>query len=232
MSTVATLIEGDFNLSAEEVEELLVDEIPGACLARGRGPDHAIVVGAKIVAIHRLEKFGSDAHHAIVFELDVDGVIVRTLLWNVWVGQRPAAVCETLEHLARAHDLDVIVLNEAYRCRRELRQNLDGWAVHQGPNVGEGADVAVLVHHRHKITHRGVMHMRRAWTVVSKGRVKPGREYPFARIRLNRDGPVLRVLGIHFPTDHPVNDPATDESVRRTIRWARPKRRPGTKEKP
>lgn len=236
-ATPATLIGVDFNLSAEEVEELLVDEIPGARLARGRGPDHAIVAGAKIVAVRRLEKFGSD-HYAILAVLDVDGVIVRALLWNVWVGQRPTAVRETLDRLISEHDLDVILLNEAYRCRRELRQHLDGWAVHQGPNIGEGADCALLVHHRHEIRHRGVMQMRRTWKVLSKNRTKAGREFPFARVRLNagrlarKDArqAVLRALVIHFPTDHPVNARAVDESINRTIRWARPKRRVGMKE--
>lgn len=229
---VASLIGVDFNLSAEEVEELLVDEIPGARLARGRGPDHAIVAGAKILAVRRLEKFGSD-HYAILVVLDVDGIEVRALLWNVWVGQKPTAVRETLERLIREHHLDVILLNEAYRCRRELRQHLDDWAVHQGQNIGEGADCAVLVHHRHRITHRGVMRMRRTWKVLSKNRTKTGREYPFARVRLNagrlarKDArqAVLRALAIHFPTDHPVNTAAVDESIRRTIRWAKPRQK-------
>lgn len=222
MSTrhVATAVAGDFNLPAEKVADI-ADLIDGD-LGRGHGPDHIVVTGARVVAVHRLGKNGSDAHEALLYVLDVDGVEARLLAWNVWVGQKPPAVLETLRELTKVHRPDVIVLNEAYRLTGVLPR-LRRYEVHQGPNVDEGADVAILVQRRHTIRRRGVLRMREQWTVVSKNRTRAPREYPFLRVRL-AGGPVLRVLGIHYPTEHPTNETAGRESITRTIRWARPKR--------
>ncbi|WP_243061117.1 hypothetical protein [Nocardioides sp. SR21] len=217
--TVASLVIGDTNQSFDEVKALA--ERCGGTAVRGHGPDHAIVIGADVVDVHVLGKYGSDAHHAILFELAVDGVTVTALLWNVWVGQKPRRVRRTLRRLSRRHRPDVIVLNEAYRCGDVLR-TVKRYDVHQGPNVGEGADVAVLVAHRHRTLRSRALRMRQTWTVVSKGRVKPGREFRADRIRL-AGGPVLRVLGWHGPTDHPINADAAAEAHDRIVRWAQPR---------
>lgn len=222
MTSVPSLILGDTNLSFAEVQAFARE--CGGKAVRGHGPDHAIVIGADVVDVHVLGKFGSDAHHAILFELDVAGHPVCVLLWNVWVGQKPRRVLRSLRRLIRAHRPDVIVLNEAYRCGAVLRR-IHGFEVHQGPNVGEGADVAVLVADPHRTIRSHAMRMRKTWTVVSKGRAKAPREYRAVRVRLE-GGPVLRVLGVHGPTDHPVNEAAAAESEDRIIRWAkRPARR-------
>lgn len=221
----ATVILGDWNLSAAEVGSL-AREIGGQ-LAKGRGPDHAIVRGAAVRSVRRLGKHGSDAHEAILYTLDVDGTTVRILGWNVWVGQKPAAVKKSLERLIDAHDPDVVMLNEAYRCTYVLRE-LGGFRVYQGRDVGEGADVAVLVRRRHEVVNDGRLQMQQRWEVVSHDKVRAGREYQFVRLVLNGDGPTLRLLDIHFPTDNPVNAAAASESRDRVIRWAGP----GKKEKP
>lgn len=212
-----SLILGDFNMSFAEVQAL--GRECGGKAVRGKGPDHLIVVGenAKVLHVRVLGKFGSDAHHAILFELDVDGTRVTLLLWNVWVGQRPRKVRRTLRRLARRHRPDVVVLNEAYRCG-DVHQ-IKRFDVHQGPNVGEGADVAVLVAKRHTVRRSREVRMRKTWTVVSKGRVKSPRIFQALRVR-HVDGPVLRVLGVHGPTAHKVNEPAIQEFKSRVVRWA------------
>lgn len=207
---------GDFNLSFTEVQALAKE--CGGEAVRGHGPDHAIVIGAKVVHTHVLGKHGSDAHHVILFDLEADEVPVRVMLWNVWVGQRPRSVRRSLRRLTRRHRPDVVVLNEAYRCVDAL-QGVEGYTAHQGANVGEGADVAVLVANRHQVKRTFPLRMRESWTVVSKRRLKGGRQ--FRGVRVNLDvGPVLPVLGIHFPTDHPINAAAVDESIRRVAQWA------------
>lgn len=221
--TVAAAILGDFNLSAERVADLARQ--CGGQLVRGRGPDHLIAIGAGVVSVRRLGKCGSDAHHAILYTLRVDGELVRILGWNVWVGQKPPAVLAAVRQLVDAHEPDVIVLNEAYRCGDVLAE-LKGYRLHQGRDIGEGADVAVLVARRHEVVNQGALEMQQRWEVVSHDKVRAGREYQFVRLQLNGDGPVLRVLGIHFPTDNPVNASAASESRARVVRWAGP----GTKE--
>lgn len=217
----ASLILGDFNMSFEEVQALAAQ--CGGKAVRGKGPDHLIVVGdVKVLHTRVLGKFGSDAHHAVLFELDVDGTLVKALLWNVWVGQSPRRVRRTLRSLARKHRPDVVVLNEAYRCGDMLR-TIKRFEVHQGPNVGEGADVAVLVAARHRVCRSREVRMRKTWTVVSKGRVKTPRVFRSVRVR-HVDGPVLRVLGVHGPTAHKVNEPARQEFEARVARWATPAR--------
>lgn len=218
MTTHPRLILGDTNLSFDEVQALA--KACGGRAVRGRGPDHAIVIGGAPVRTRVLGKHGSDAHHAILFDFDFDtgGPDVRALLWNVWIGQKPASVRRSLRRLTRKHKPDVVVLNEAYRCGHVLHE-IKGYDVHQGPNVGEGADVAVLVAHRHEVKRTRALRMREKWTVVSKGRGKSGREYRVVRVGLDH-GLVLPVLGIHLPTDNPINASAVDESKRRIVRWA------------
>lgn len=214
--TVASLVLGDFNMSLAEVEALA--RRCGGTAVRGHGPDHAIVIGAKVVDVHVLGKFGSDAHHAILFELDVDGVLMTALLWNVWVGQRPRRVLRTLRSLIRKHHPDVIVLNEAYRCG-EVLAKVRGFDVQQGPNVGEGADVGVLVAARHRVAHSRVLRMRERWLVASHNKIHAGREFRAVRAHL-ASRRALRVLGIHFATDNAHNEDARRESEDRVVRWA------------
>lgn len=217
------VIVGDFNLDAEQVEALAKQL--GGRLAKGRGPDHAIIIGAELLSVRRLGRHGSDHHEAILYNLAVDGKRRRVLSWNVWEGQAPGAVLRTLKQLVRSHDPDVIVLQEAYRLTDVLRE-LDGYWVHQGPNVGEGADVAVLVSREHEVANDGVLKMSKPWTVVSHDKVRDPREYPFVRVRFD-DGSTLRVLGYHGPTKHAVNAAAVDESIDHITSWAKPR----TKEK-
>lgn len=212
------LILGDWNLTFAEVQAI-AKECRGQAV-RGKGPDHAIVVGGEPVRTHILGMHGSDAHHAILFDFDFDtgGRDVRVLLWNVWIGQHPGSVRRSVRRLTRKHRPDVVVLNEAYRCGHVLH-GIKGYDVVQGANVGEGADVAVLVADRHKVRRSRALRMREAWTVVSKQRVKSGREYRAVRVELDC-GLVVPVLGIHLPTDNAINATAVDESKRRVVQWA------------
>lgn len=218
MTTHPRLILGDWNLTFPEVQALATSM--GGKAVRGKGPDHAIVIGGEPVSVRVLGKHGSDAHHAILFDLDFDSGYrdVRALLWNVWVGQHPGSVRRSLRRLTRKHKPDVVVLNEAYRCGHVL-QKIPGYSVFQGPNVGEGADVAVLAANRHEVRRTRVLKMAETWTVVSKARLKSPREYRAVRVKLHRDL-VLPVLGIHGPTQHAINAAAVDESSRRVVRWA------------
>lgn len=212
------LILGDWNLSFADVQALAKQM--GGKAVRGKGPDHAIVIGGQPVSVRVLGKHGSDAHHAVLFDFDFDSGYrdVRVLLWNVWVGQHPGSVRRSLRRLTRKHRPDVVVLNEAYRCGHVL-QKIPGYSVYQGPNVGEGADVAVLVADRYKVRKSRALKMRETWTVVSKGRRKSPREYRIVRVKLDH-ALVLPILGIHGPTDNPINAAAVDESSRRVVRWA------------
>lgn len=217
---IPVIIEGDTNLDRGQVNDFAAAF--GGNIAHGAGPDYALFRGVEHVGTRHLGKHGSDTHQAILFVYEVDGVRIRSLLWNVWVGQHPDAVRRELEQLLAEHDPDTVVLNEAYRCRQVLR-GLPGYRrpIH-GPNIGEGADVAVLVARRHQIIRRIHLPMRRRWKVLSKNRVKAGRECRGARVR-HVEGPVIRWLGIHGPTNHAVNEPAQREMKNRVSRWATPR---------
>lgn len=221
MDTVdPVVIVGDWNTSAGELDDLIAARIDGEVVV-GRGPDHAVIRGVQHVRTRRLPKGRHADHHPILYKFRVEGEVVKVLAWNVHQGHPPAALAGRLEHLAARFHPDVFVLNEAYWHRKVLRR-IGGYRRYQGLNIGEGADVALLVRRDRKVTHEGVVSMRSAWMVVRYARWRKARVYRRARIRLAR-GLHLRLLGIHAPTDAPVNTPARRESDDRIVSWANTK---------
>lgn len=208
---VVTIAAGDWNESVAELERLAAET--GATLVVGSGVDHALISGARVRTVQRLDKGGSD-HPPILITLDADGHKIVVLSWNVYVGQRPTRVRRRLRRLIRRHRPDVIALQEAYRCGPVLA-SIKRYRLIQGPNVGEAADCALLIARRHKVTSTGMVRMRQRW---AHKRPKSPRVYPRARARV-APGVAVRVLSIHWPPRGANNGPARAESRTRTARW-------------
>lgn len=206
---LVTIAAGDTNLSGPQRKVLAAAS--GATLVEGHGVDAAFVVGAKVVAVHVLARGGSD-HPAIVYVLEAAGQRFTALQWNVYVGQRPARVRRRLRRLIKRWKPDVIMLSEAYRCRAQLAR-IKGYHLTQGPNVGEGADCALMVRADHHLARTGIKRMRQPWTGPKHRLPKQPRQYPGARIVTDRLA--VRALSIHLPTLDRAgrNAPAVDETL-------------------
>lgn len=189
----------------------------------GHGVDALFVVGATVVRSKVLRDGGSD-HAPIVHWLRVPGVdaLVVVLQWNVYVGQPPMRVKARLRWLLRRFRPDVVVLCEAYRCRAHLASLAERFHYQhvQGPNVGEGADCALLLSLRHRVKATKLVEMRTGWQGLAKHGRPPRspRVYPRGRVELTPDID-LRALSLHFPTASRANEAAVEESVRRTVNW-------------
>lgn len=224
----------DWNLTVAEVAAI-AEQIGGE-LIHGRGPDHGIGRDVTVVKVTSpRSKYGSDHHYPLIVDLDVPipgtarSEQIRVLWWNVWVGQKPADVRAHLEQLLEAHQPDLVGLAEAYRCRDVLRQ-IEGYRLHHGRNVGERADVAVLVAHELQVLHHGRLHLARTWIGPKHGRRKSPRVSRRVQVRLP-GGARIRVLFGHAPTGgyDGRNAAAVREWVRRTVRWANQPGTPSTK---
>lgn len=207
---------GDWNLDLARIGKLARQL--GAELVPGRHPDHALVRDFQVCRIVRARsRHGSDHHHPIVLTVELrGGELVTFLYWNVYVGQAPKDVAVELAKLIDAHAPHVVQLSEAYRCRRVLGQ-VPGYRRLQGLNIGEGADVALLVRRDVRVVRQGTMVMRLGW-VGPHGKRRTPRIYRAALLEL-RTGARMRVLGIHLPPGAGVNAPAVAESLRRLARW-------------
>lgn len=214
---VPTVMVGDWNLTPATVSDI-ADAIGGR-LVMGRGPDHAVVRGCRVVGVTRVrDKHGSDHHHPIVLDLEVGGHALRILYWNVYGGNSAAQVRPQLARLIDEWRPTVVQLSEAYKLRQVLA-TVPGYKRFQGPNVREGADVAMLVRSNVKVLRKGTLRMRRSWVgPLTKNRRGP-RRYKRMRLQL-APGVRVRVLGVHFPPGPRVNAAAVAESRQRVISWA------------
>lgn len=213
---VITTSQGDWNLSVSEVAAIA--SRVGGRYYHGSGPDGAVVTGAERVRVTTLGKYGSDAHHANLFELFYGDHVVKTITWNPWMGQKPDSVRKGLMAMIEEHQPDVITMQEAYRLRRMLR-TIPGYRRHQGLNVGEGADCAILLRRKHAVVNDGVLVMKQMWTVARYNKVRAPRQYPYDRVRIKGTPITLRVLDVHFPTATGANAGAVKESADRVVRW-------------
>lgn len=202
---VPVFIVGDTNFNADELQ-VIADRIGGEVVP-GDGVDAAIARGVEATS-EVLGYFGSD-HPVVLYTLS-DGH--RIAAWNVHKGHDPEDVLDTLLRLIEDHRPHVFVLTEAMQLGSVLRR-VPVYRRYQGPNVGEGADVALLVRHGRNITAQGTVRMRQPWTVWKYNR----RHWPKVYRRL-RIGQQLRILAIHPPTRG--NKDARAETVNRIVGWA------------
>lgn len=206
------VVVGDWNGTYGDVDALAA-AIEGTTM-RGHSVDYAVGRGA--VPIRRLviRAHGSD-HNPILYTFKLsDGSAFTVLSWNVDQGQSPASVLTAVASLVDRFQPDVVQLSEAYRCRKVLRR-IPGYKRYQGLNVGEGADVAVLVRRNIPVRAAWAMRMHEPWSY--KGR--PRRPRVYRVVRLVPHGHVVRFLGVHLPTRN--SEDAQAESYRRIRRWAR-----------
>jgi len=213
---VITCSVGDWNLGISEMSVLAARA--GGRYYHGSGPDGAIVTGADRVVTKTLGKYGSDHHHANLFTLHHGDHAVKVIGWNPWMGQRPDSVRKGLLEMIREYQPDVFALQEAYRLRQVLT-TIPGYRRHQGLNVGEGADCALLLRRRHAVVNDGVLVMRKGWEVARYDKTRAPRQYPYDRLRISKAPIALRVLDAHFPTATSANAAAVRESADRVVRW-------------
>lgn len=208
---------GDWNLVLGDVAAIAA-EVGGRAVP-GRGVDHAIVRRLHVVKVTRVrDKHGSDHHHPIVLDLQTaQGQRLRILYWNVYGGNTAAEVQPQLARLIDTYRPHIVQLSEAYKLRRVLAA-VPGYKRYQGFNIGEGAEVAILVRRSIVVRGDGVLRMRLGWTGPLTGRRRGPRRYRRVRVQL-APGVVVRVLGVHFPPGPRMNAAAVHESTDRVIRW-------------
>ena len=217
MVTRNAAIFADWNLSGSEVAQLAARM--GANFIEGHAVDHGIVHGADSVTVTNVGKHGSD-HPALLFTLTFGRDVVRTLWWNVYVGQKPADVGASLGWLADQYQPHVIALCEAYHCRKVL-SGIAGYHRFQGL-FGEAKEIAVLVRRDIRVLRMGWLRMKTRWIGPKHRRPHGPRRY--ARLRLElRSGLRFRVLAVHMPTGgyHGPNSAAVQESADAIVRWGK-----------
>lgn len=214
---VAAAIVGDWNETAADVDALA--RVIGAHGSIGHGVDRAVVRGDVVMRARRLGRHGSD-HPAILYVLSLaSGDVVRVVGWNVHGlparrGLTPTQVARAVAQLVDAHQPHAFVLIEAYRARKALG-TIAGYRRRQGRNIGERADVALLIRRDVAIRRRGRLRMTRRWLGPIHRVWKMPRIYPTVRLRFELGGE-LRLLGYHGP----FGAGPVAESRRRLIRWA------------
>lgn len=215
--TAPLAIFADWNLPLDDVRGL-AQRIEGHVLP-GSGVDHGVVREMKSIGKVNLGKRGSDHHDALMWDLMVRGEFFRTIWWNVYVGNNPDNVGDQVRNLAASFKPDVIGLCEAYRCRGELRK-VKGYVLYQGLNVGEGADIAVLVRKDRVVLHDRVLKMLATWIGPVHNVVKRPREYRVVRLRIAKVP--IRYVAAHLPTGgyDGRNSKSVKETVARLIRFA------------
>lgn len=218
MSRTPAIALGDINLNARAFEDLIIRPTNGR-IAVGHGVDHAAMWGpVTLLSVRRLLAGGSD-HPPILYTFIIDGRPVRVIAWNVYVGQAPTAVQQRLENLTTLYMPHVVVLFEAYRCRRVLG-HIDNYRRHQRVTPGEARGLAVLVRKDVAILRRGWLRMAISWVGPVHGHAKPPRTYPRLRLR-TAGGVTFRILGLHLPTGGVKgrNKRAVLETIKRVQAW-------------
>lgn len=133
--------------------------------------DYGLVRGASCMAVRHTPPAGAD-HDVIVFRLSHGREHLRVGSWNVRYGRPPATVRAQVDKVLHAHDLDVLVLQEAADYHQQLRL-IPGYACLADERPGMGHQV-ILMRYGHRMSHpKTIRTSPRGWTLVTGGRHRP-----------------------------------------------------------
>lgn len=105
----------------------------------------------------------------------------RLILWNAKVGRRPAEVVRAVRSMAREHDADGFLLQEAAGYFEALR-DLPGWDAVAPRGKGDARGNIILAPERSHVERRHAIRCRLDWTGPKHGKHHDGRKMPVADV--------------------------------------------------